>query len=100
MIIEDKKDLATFGDFVKVVVDIEKKRIAGGCELHIDCAEELLEAGSASKNLWGANIYQQDKRIDFVSLINIRPAENNRSMQIQDTGVRMEVETIIREKLF
>ena len=41
-----------------------------------------------------------DKRIDFVSLINIRPSENNRSMEIQDPGVKDRVAAIINAQLF
>jgi len=100
MIFANKNDLEQFGDFIKVVVDLEKKLMAVGCELHIDCAEELIQGGSISKNLWGANVYMSDKRIDFVSLINIRPNDNNRSMEIQDPDIREQVTAIIKERLF
>ena len=100
MIFTNKNDLAQFGDFIKIVVDLEKKILAIGCELHIDCAEELIQKSSISKNLWGANAYMSDKRIDFVSLINIRPSENNRSMEIQDPGVKDRVAAIINAQLF
>jgi len=81
MIIRSKTLLSEFGAFVKVVVDIERRVLAAGCDLHIDCMQELLDDGSLQRNLWGANVYG-DGRIDFVSLINIRPAEGNRSMEI------------------
>lgn len=100
MIFTSKKDLEHFEDFVKIVVDIEEKKIAFGCDLHIDCAEELLKNGSISKNLWGANIYLQDKRIDFVSLINIRPSENNRTMEVEDVNIREQIAAIVKEQLF
>jgi hypothetical protein len=100
MIIKEKTSLDSFGPFVKVVVDIEKKIIAAGCELHVDCAEELMEAGSLYTNLWGANIYPKDKKIDFVALINIRPASGNRSMEIEDQNIRKKIEDIIKELLF
>jgi hypothetical protein len=100
MIFTNKNDLKGFEDFVKIVVDIEEKKIALGCDLHIDCAEELLKNGSNSKNLWGANIYLLDKRIDFVSLINIRPSENNRTMEVEDVNIREQIATIVKEQLF
>ncbi|MBI2003225.1 MAG: hypothetical protein HYS76_01450 [Candidatus Wildermuthbacteria bacterium] len=96
MIIRERKPI---GDqdtsFVKVAVDIEKKIIAAGCELHIDCMEELLKEGSSPQDIWGANVYPQDKKIDFVSLINIRPAQSNRSMEIEDPLLRTRMEQII-----
>ena len=100
MIVKEKSSLDAFDpDFVKVGVDIEKRIISAGCELHSDCAEELAADGSDYKNLWGANIYPKDRKIEFTSLINIRPAEN-RSMEIENQEVRKVVEDIIKELLF
>jgi len=83
----------------KLVVDIKQEILAIDCELHIDCADELIESGSEYNNLWGANIYPVSKKIDFVSLINIRPKENNRSMEIQNEEVKNKVESIIKKLL-
>jgi len=103
MIIKEKtplESLKSLGSFAKVVLDIEKKIIAVGCELHVDCAEELMKNGSLYANLWGANVYPEDKKIDFIALINIRPASGNRSMEIEDANIRKKVEDIIKELLF
>ncbi len=100
MIVRAKASLKEFGSFVKTVVDIEKKITAIGCELHIDCADELIADGSSGKDLWGANIYPEDKRIDFISMINIRPKDNNLSMEIQIPEIRSRVEVIIRDLFF
>ena len=100
MIIKEKKSLDSFGSFVKVVVDIERKILSAGCELHSDCVEELMANGSLYPNLWGANVYPKDKKIDFISLINIRPAENNRSMDIENPVIRKKVEDIIKNLAF
>jgi hypothetical protein len=84
---------------VKFVVDIEKKILSVGCEYHMECAEELTEKEeSRQKNLWGANLYK-DGRIDFVSLINIKPLENNRAMEIQSGEIKRRVEEMAREIL-
>lgn len=99
MIIKEKTSAQEFGDFVKLVVDIERKILAMGCELHIDCAEELVQDGSSRKDLWGANFYPPDKKIAFSSLINIRPQERNRGMEIQIPEVRAKVESVIRNLL-
>jgi len=100
MIIKEKTSLDSFGSFVKVVVDIEKRILSADCELHVDCAEELMKDGSLYADLWGANVYPKDRKIDFISLINIRPAGNNRSMDIEDTAVRERVEDIIKALVF
>lgn len=100
MIIREKNLEALQDSFVKVVVDLERKILALGCELHIDCAEELLKDGSKSEDLWGANVYKDDQRIDFVSLINIRPAAGNRKMEIENKEIRDKVEIVIKTLLF
>ena len=86
--------------FLKVVVDIERRILSFGCELHIDCAEELLKDGSLSENLWGANVYLDKKQVDFVSFINIRPGKGNKSMEIAIPEIREIVGVVIREILF
>lgn len=100
MIINEKISLDSYGDFVKVVVDIERQIMAVGCELHVDCAEELMAEGSKYPDLWGANVYPKDKKIDFIALINIRPASGNRSMEIGDENIRKKVEDIIKKLVF
>lgn len=100
MIIREKSSLPQENSFVKVVVDIEQKILSMGCELHIDCADELQNDGSNFANLWGANIYPQEKRIDYVSMINIRPASGNRSMEIQDPAIKEKVGEIIKNLTF
>lgn len=79
-----------FETFVKIVVDIDREIIAIGGELHSDAEEELLNSGSAQKDLWGANFYpwqEKDKRLEFTSLINIRPANGNYGMEVEDEGI-------------
>lgn len=100
MIIQTPVSSNSLGAFVKAVVDIEKDILSIDCELHIDCADELLTSGSRSENLWGANIYPEDKKIDFVSLINIRPSAGNRSMEIENPEIRKKVETIIARLVY
>ncbi len=94
------KELArqTFGDMVKVVVDVERKIMAAGGEMHADCEQVLLDDGSKQENLWGANIYPDsvgDDFIEYQSLINIRPKVGNRSMNIEDAIVRDKVKQVI-----
>lgn len=84
-------------DMLKVAVDIERGILSAGCELHSDCAEELLRDGSAVKDIWGANVHANYGNIDFVSLINIRPADDNRSMKIQRQDIKENVEKVVKK---
>lgn len=90
-----------FGDVVKAVVDIEQEIMAIGGELHAD--EEVLlteEAGSKRENTWGINIYPNktvDERIEFDSMINLKPAFGNRSRDVEDAEVREKIRKIIRK---
>jgi hypothetical protein len=80
-----------FEDMVKYVVDVERGVVAVGGEMHADAEQVLLEDGSRQADLWGANYYPgrgREECIEYTSLINIRPAQGNRSMEIQDPAVR------------
>ena len=101
MIIKEKTLLSAFGsdELIKLAVDIERRIIAAGCMFHVDCAEELVADGSHYLDVWGANIYPADKKIEFDSLINIRPKDGNRSIEIQNKNIRQKVEDIIKEFL-
>jgi len=90
----------SFKTVIKIVVDIERGILSAGSEFHIDCAEELAEKeGSSQKNLWGANLYRENKEIDYISLVNIKPLENNRSMDIEIPAIKQKVEKIIKDLL-
>ena len=89
---------ASFGDMVKGVVDVQQRIIALGGELHADCEAVLLEQGSSQTDLWGFNLYpakSKEQRIEFSSLINIRPSQENRSMEIKDPPLRKQIKEVI-----
>lgn len=98
-----KKDLIEiakerFGDMVKAVVDIELGIMVIGGELHADEEAMLLEKGSKQENLWGINIYidkPTNERIEFDSMINIRPRQNNRSRDVLDSATRGKITIIV-----
>ncbi|MEI6221919.1 MAG: DUF5674 family protein [bacterium] len=90
------------GDMVKIVVDIEKGILALDAELHADLEEMLLEEGSQQQSLWGANIYPGktgDDFIEYTSFINIRPSQGNRSMEVQDEGIKQKMLAIVTNLL-
>lgn len=91
---------AWFGDMVKVVIDARRRLVAIGGELHADAEALLLEQGSRQTDLWGANYYPglgPERSVEFTALINIRPSQGNRSMQVEDVTVRDTIRSIIHE---
>lgn len=94
---EIKEKYANFFDnLVKIVVDLERNVIAIDAELHADLEEYILENGSEQENLWGANIYMdKTKFVEYTSLINIRPWQNNRSMEIQNEDIKNKIYRIV-----
>lgn len=88
----------TFGNFVKAVVDIEKEIMAVDADLHADQEALLLESGSQQKNLWGINIYvnlPKDQRIEFDSMINLRPSSGNRSRGVDAPEIQKKIVGIV-----
>ena len=87
-----------FGDMVKGTVDIVSERMALGGEMHIDSNELLIKEGSNQRDVWGFNIYPDQKDEEFIeynSLVNIKPVLGNRSADIQDPEIRGKVKSVI-----
>jgi Protein of unknown function (DUF5674) len=87
-----------FGNLVKAVVDVERKIMALDGELHADEEALLLENGSRQENLWGINIYPElegPDRIEFDSVINIRPSQGNRSRGVDDQTIREKIVELV-----
>jgi hypothetical protein len=82
---------------IKIVVDIKREILAGGSGMHFECEQLLLEQGCEQENLWGANWFPDEQSIEFESLINIRPRQNNRNIIIQDEKICNEVERVTRK---
>ncbi len=91
--------LEVYPILVKIVVDIRRRMLAGGGEMHADCEALLLVAGSEQDDLWGANWYPAEQHIEFESLINIRPRLGNRGVIIQNDDIRRQVAAIARDLL-
>ena len=89
--------LLHFGDMVKIVVDLERRVVAAGGELHADAEQLLLQDGSRQSDLWGANYFpgqDPEECIQYTALINIRPTQANRGMLIADPEIRRRVQEI------
>ena len=89
---------AQFGDMVKAVVDVERRVMAIGGELHSDEEAALIDGGSAQEHLWGINLYPaeaEDAWIEFDSMINVRPSQGNRSRTVEDSVLRDRIRQIV-----
>jgi Protein of unknown function (DUF5674) len=88
---------APFASMIKFVVDIRLQKIALGGDMHADSEEALLQAGSIQSDLWGGNLWpwEQPPRIEHISLINIRPAADNRGMEIRREDIRSAVKGVL-----
>jgi hypothetical protein len=87
-----------FGDLVKAVVDIRRDIIAVGGELHADEEALLLDDGSNQQDLWGINLYPDnpdDEFVEFDSMINLRPAQGNRSRGVDNPEIQAEVLRVV-----
>lgn len=94
-----------FGDMAKACVDIGRRVMAIGGELHSDEEALLLEDGARQADVWGINIYPdepEDTWIEFDSMINVRPAQGNRSRGVDDaalqSAIRQVVESLVRRE--
>lgn len=88
-----------FGDMVKAVVDVEKELMAVGAELHADEEAFLIEQNSRQENLWGINLYTErelSEMVEFDSMINIRPSQNNRSRGVENPEIQARIIQIVR----
>jgi hypothetical protein len=88
-----------FGDFVKAVVDVGRGVMAIGGELHADEETLLLDDGARQSDLWGINLYpdrEMDDRVEFDSMINVRPAQSNRSRSVDDESRRRQILDVVR----
>ena len=91
-----------FGNFVKAVVDIEKAIMVVDADLHADEERVLLDQGSKQENLWGINFHPEfsgtEDFIEFDSMVNIRPWQNNRSRDVENSEIRKKIR-LVTDKL-
>jgi hypothetical protein len=89
-----------FENLVKAVVDIEQGVMVVNAGLHADEEFFLLENGSEQDNLWGINLFPdkfgQDGFVVFDSMINLRPAQGNRSRGVDDPQIQEKIKTVVR----
>ena len=92
-----------YGTLVKAVVDLERGMLVVDSELHVDQEQFLLEQGSNQKDLWGINLYPQkfgsDGFIEFDSMINIRPRQQNMSRGVENEEIKKCIIDLVLRKV-
>jgi len=81
------------GFYIKVVADIKREILAAGGE------RTLLENGSKQADLWGGGVDVKTGEIDYNSMINLRPNQNNTSREIMSVEIRHKFDKIVRKLL-
>lgn len=102
--LKELKDMAQLwhGELVKIVVDVERKTMAAGGDMHADEEQVLLQDGSKQENLWGLNIYpskDMKTRIEFDSMINVRPGQHNMSRSVEDEKLQQTIRSIVDQMI-
>lgn len=88
---------------IKGAVDIERELLAVDSPMHYDCEQLLLENGSKQEDVWGINLYLDsddiDDLVEFDSMINIRPAQGNRSRSVEDPEIQAKIKAVVSKWL-
>lgn len=88
---------------IKGAVDIERELLAVDSPMHYDCEQLLLENGSKQEDVWGINLYLDsddiDDLVEFDSMINIRPAQGNRSRSVEDPEIQAKIKSVVSKWL-
>lgn len=91
-----------YEDMIKGVVDVRRKIVALGGDMHADAEEKLLESGSNQSDLWGFNILLNKSKeacLIYESFINIRPRDNNKDLEVKDPVLRNQMKSIIFQRV-
>jgi hypothetical protein len=104
MTLDELKRMAAgmFGDMVKAVVDIDRDLLAVDGELHSDLEALLIDDGSKQQNLWGINLYPEmtgDDFVEFDSMINMRPSQDNRSRGVENAQTRERIVHVVARRI-
>ena len=92
---EIRKLRERFDVYIKTVIDVSRDICSAGADRLFEMEKILLDQSSQQSDLWGGGIDVDTKTIDCNSFINIRPADNNTSSEIQDPLIRKKFETLM-----
>lgn len=97
---EELQEMAEdFSGYIKVVVDVDRGILTGGGKRHVDGEQKLLEEGCKQENLWGGGLDLETGEIDYNSMINIRPTQQNLSRDIMSQEIRGKFDEIVKKFL-
>ena len=94
-----KKLAEDLDGYIKFVVDVKRGILTAGGARHVDGEQMLLKDGSKQGDLWGGGYDLQSGELDFDSMIDIRPTQDNPSREVLDLSVRKKVEEVARRIL-
>lgn len=90
-----------YGDILKAVVDVDKKIMGVGGELHVDIQSLLIEKeNSRGNNTWGINLYLDkagDDFIEFDSMVNLKPNLGNKIRGIEDENIKKKIREVVNQ---
>lgn len=86
-----------YENLIKFVVDLEQEIIALGGEMHADAEQLLLNRGCHQVSLWGGNLWpwQMPVLLEYVSLINIRPSQQNFGMEVNSDIIKKQIYEVV-----
>lgn len=88
-----------YGDVIKAVVDVTQGIMGVGGELHVDIQSILIEKEHVrGDTTWGINLYLDktgDEFIEFDSMINLKPAQGNRTRGVGGAEIRDKIREIV-----
>jgi hypothetical protein len=91
--------LEALSDYIKLAVDVRRGVLAGGGVMQADCESALLDESSMQEDVWGADWYPSSQQVAYESLINIRPRQGNRSLEVTDPELRAHIADIVHALL-
>ena len=84
---------------IKAAVDVKKELLAVDSPMHYDCEQLLIKNGSEQYDIWGINLYLDsddvDEMVEFDSMINIRPAQGNRSRGVDSPEIQDKIKSVV-----
>lgn len=94
-----KKVAEDLNGYIKFVVDVERAVLAAGGMRHFEGEKTLLKDGSKQEDLWGGGLDLAIGGVDFDSIINIRPHQDNPSREVLSPELRKKITEIVRRLL-
>jgi hypothetical protein len=86
---------------VKADVDLASGKVLLDMPMHADGEARFIESGSKQQDVWGINLHPAkfgtEDFVEFDSMINIRPGQNNFSRYVEDEQVRQQILSLISE---